>query len=104
MHQKVGTVTLMNAFACVWLIMSAFVWPHSRAQMTSALIVGVLGLGVVLVARTVDRRARYLNGFLAIWLIMSLWVLPPATPSVAWNNTMVALLLLPLSVPALQQV
>lgn len=93
---------LLEILVSVWLIISAFAWPHSFAQMTNTWIVGVIGAVVGLVALFADMRLRYLNTVLAIWLFISVWALPGARPGTIWNNVIVAfvLFLSSLSMPA----
>ncbi len=92
---------LLEILVCIWLIISAFAWPHSFAQMTNTWIVGVIGSVVALVALFADARLRYANTVLAVWLFISVFALPGAERGTVWNNVIVAfiLFLLSLSVP-----
>jgi hypothetical protein len=93
---------LLEILASVWLIISAFAWPHSLAQMTNTWIVGVIGSVVSLVALFTDSRLRYINTALSVWLFISVWALPGARPATIWNNVLVAfvIFLSTLSTPA----
>jgi hypothetical protein len=93
---------LLEILVSVWLIISAFAWPHTVAQMTNTWIVGVIGSVVALVALFADMRLRYINAALAVWLFISVWALPGAQPATIWNNVIVAfvLFLSSLSTPA----
>ena len=81
---------IINVVLGVWLFISAFVWPHTRAQMTNTWIVGVLCVIFALVAMAVP-RVRYLNTLLAIWLFISAWALPVRSGATIWNNVLVAI-------------
>jgi len=93
---------LLEILVCVWLIISAFAWPHTVAQMTNTWIVGVIGAVASLVALFADTRLRYITTVLAVWLFISVWALPGAHPGTIWNNVIVAfvLFLSSLSTPA----
>ncbi len=79
-----------NVVLGVWLFISAFIWPHSSAQMTNTWILGVLCVIFALVAMAVP-WVRYLNTLLAIWLFISAWALPSVSPGTIWNNVLVAI-------------
>lgn len=74
----------------VWLFISAFVWPHTQAQMTNTWILGVLCVIFALVAMAVP-WVRYLNTLLAIWLFISAWALPTISVGTIWNNVLVSI-------------
>jgi hypothetical protein len=84
---------IVNVIVSAWLIVSAFAWPHSMAQMTNTWIVGVIGVVVALAALFADARARYVNTVLAIWLFISAWALPGGRPGTIWNNVIVAIVM-----------
>ena len=91
---------IINAILGVWLFVSAFLWPHSQAQLTNTWICGVLCVVFSLVAMAVP-QARYLNTLLAIWLFISAWALPTVSAGTIWNNVLVAIAVFILSlVPA----
>lgn len=81
---------IINVILGVWLFISAFVWPHTQAQMTNTWILGVLCVIFALVAMAVP-WVRYLNTLLAIWLFISAWALPSVSPGTIWNNVLVAI-------------
>ncbi len=74
----------------VWLFVSAFLWPHSYAQMTNTWIVGVLCVAFALIAMRVP-EVRYLNTIRAVWLFISVWALPTINTGTMWNNALVAI-------------
>ncbi len=81
---------IINVILGVWLFISAFIWPHTSAQMTNTWILGVLCVVFALVAMAVP-WVRYLNTLLAIWLFISAWALPTVSPGTIWNNVLVAI-------------
>ncbi|APR75835.1 Hypothetical protein A7982_01182 [Minicystis rosea] len=85
----------------VWLVISVFAWPHSDAQRTNALILGVLCVVFALIA-FYDPVVRYLNTVLAIWLFISVWALRSLSLGTMWNNALVAIALFFISLLPLQ--
>lgn len=88
-----NTPRILNLILGVWLFISAFVWPHTQAQMTNTWILGVIAVAISLVAMYVNAQARYLNTVLSIWLFISVWALPRLNVGTAWNNVIVAILM-----------
>jgi hypothetical protein len=84
---------VINLILGVWLFISAFIWPHTQAQMTNTWILGVLAVVFSLVAMYADTRARFLNTILSIWLFISVWALPRENAGTAWNNVIVSILM-----------
>lgn len=95
-QETFNTARIANIVLGVWLLISALLWPHSDAQMTNTLIVGVLCVAFALVAPRVP-EVRYLNVVLAIWLLLSVWALPTASVATRWNNGLVAIAILAVS-------
>jgi hypothetical protein len=83
----------INALAGLWLIVSAYVWPHTSEQSYNAWIVGVLALIAVAIATFVMNTARYANTALGAWLILSAYLLPTAAIATMWNNVIVGLVM-----------
>jgi hypothetical protein len=81
---------VVNVVIGVWLFISAFIWPHTEAQMTNTWICGVLCVVFALVGMVVP-WVRYLNTILAIWLFISAWAIPSAHPGTIWNNVLCAI-------------
>jgi hypothetical protein len=82
----------VNVVLGVWLFISAFLWPHSHAQLTNTWLMGVLCVLFALAAAYVS-PARYLNALLAIWLFISAFALPHVSVGTVWNNAIVAVLI-----------
>jgi len=53
------TARIVNIVLGVWLFISAFLWPHTYAQMTNTWILGVLCVVFALVAMRVPVLARF---------------------------------------------
>jgi SPW repeat-containing protein len=80
----------------VWLFISAFLWPHTSAQMTNTWIVGIVcAVAAAVAVRIPD--ARYVDTVLAVWLFISVWALPRSAPGTAWNNALCAIAIFVLS-------
>jgi hypothetical protein len=79
----------VNVVLGIWLFISAFLWPHSQAQMTNTWILGVLCVVFALIAARIP-SASYLNTALAVWLFISAFALPTAQIGTMWNNALVA--------------
>ena len=85
-----NSVRALNVILGAWLFISAFIWPHTYAQMTNTWICGVLCVVFAVVGMFVP-AARYLNTLVAVWLFVSAWALPSERPGTVWNNVLVAL-------------
>jgi hypothetical protein len=85
-----ASVRIINVALGTWLFLSAFAWPHSRAQQTNTWIVGALTVAIAYAGMTVP-WARYFNTVLAIWLFISAFVLPKLSVGTVWNNVLVAI-------------
>jgi hypothetical protein len=83
-------VRLVNVLLGVWLFISAFLWPHTAAQMTNTWIMGVLCVVFALLA-IASPPVRYLNTILAIWLFISAFAFPTVSVATTWNNFLVAI-------------
>ncbi len=81
---------IVNVILGIWLFISAFVWPHTQAQMTNTWILGVLCVIFALVAMAVP-WARYLNTLLAISAVHQRLGAPLHEPGTIWNNVLVAI-------------
>jgi hypothetical protein len=89
---QAASARFVNIVLGIWLFISAFIWPHTYAQMTNTWILGVLCVAFALIAMRVP-EARYLNTILAVWLFISVWALPSVSVGTQWNNAIVAILI-----------
>ena len=86
----------LNGVLGVWLFISAFIWPHTGAQMTNTWILGALCVIFAVIALG-SPTTRWLNTVLAIWLFISVWALPHQSAATMWNNALVAIAIFLLS-------
>ena len=86
----------LNMIVGVWLFISAFVWRHSAAQFTNTWIMGIIVAGVAALALTWP-TIRYLNTLAGAWLIISAFALPTITAGTRWNNFIVGIVVVVLS-------
>src|SRR5262245_26482449 len=92
-----GTKTrYLNIILGIWLFISAFLWPHSGPQFTNTWLMGLLCI-VFSFASMMAPAARYLNVALAIWLFISAFALPRVSTVTVWNNSLVGIAILVLS-------
>lgn len=84
----------------VWLMASAFIWPHYEVSRANTGVVGLLICVSSLAAR--GRSSwRWANTALAAWLCLStLLLIRPLWISMVWNNLLVAGLVFALSLVA----
>ena len=85
---------MLNVLVALWLIMSAFMWPHSTFQVANTLVCGFLALALA-IAGLYREEAGYFSAVLAAWLFFSS-VITMGAPSqlTLWNNTLVAIAIL----------
>ncbi len=74
----------------IWLFISAFIWPHTSAQMNNAWICGVITVVFAVIALRAP-QARYVNTALAVWLFISTFAMPRMSVGTTWNNILVAI-------------
>lgn len=96
MQHNYNGARIANALLGLWLLISAFIWSHSVAQMTNTWILGV-AMGLVAVIGLSVRQIRFVNTVLAAWLFVSAFVLPTMSVGTAWNNAIVAVVAFVLS-------
>lgn len=80
----------------LWLFFSAFAWPRSPASFANAWLVGLVA-AVAALAAMHRPRARLAAVALSAWLLASAHVLPRRSGLAFWNDVVVALLMLALS-------
>lgn len=89
----------VNILAGVWLVSSAFLWPHSQAQFTNACAGGLLCAIVAALAGSLP-RFRVINVGLGIWLLISAFWLPHESVATMANSIAVGLVVLAVSADA----
>jgi hypothetical protein len=86
----------VNAGIGVWLFISAFLWPHTSAQYANTWIMAIVTFVIALVAIGTP-GFRFLNTVAGAWLIISAFVLPTISAATRWNNFIVGVVVLILS-------
>jgi hypothetical protein len=87
----------LNVLVGVWLIVSAFVLPHTTAVTINNLVFGILLAAFsfwVLASAQVERGAAVLDILCAIWLIIAPFILAFRTPGPTWNSVICGLIAL----------
>ncbi len=79
-----------NLILGLWLLASAFEWPHTGAQTTNGAVVGALSIVAALLALRAD-RLRWVTAALGAWLLVGTWALPHAAAATEWSNSLVAI-------------
>lgn len=94
MNTKDGSY--LNIMVGIWLFISTFLWRHSGAQFSNTWIMGaiVAVVGAVSLARP---ALRYLNTLAGAWLIISAFALPTIAAGTRWNNFLVGVIVVTLS-------
>jgi hypothetical protein len=85
-----SSVRWLNVLLGAWLFISTWVWPHTQAQATNAIIVGALVVLFAIIAVWAP-QVRYANTALAIWLFISAFALVTQSPATRWNHVLVAI-------------
>jgi hypothetical protein len=85
------TTRYLNVLLGIWLVMSAFLWPHSTGQFWNAISVGLLVAALALIASETFPAARYFNTALGAWLIISAFTMHAARAGTIWNHFLVGL-------------
>jgi len=81
----------ISAMLGLWLFLSGVAWPHDRAHLVNAWIVGILAVTIALAAVGAHPKARYLNVALGVWLIFSAMFLRATTVATALNDVLVGI-------------
>lgn len=75
----------------IWLLISAFLWPHSASAETNTWIVGA-SIAIVAAWALFTPRVRWVNTLLASWLGLSTLFIYHLTIGTLWNNLAVAII------------
>jgi hypothetical protein len=85
-----------NFLIGIWLIISAFAWPHTAGAQANTWILGVL-IAIASVWALYTPGARFLNTIFAIWLFFATLVLYRASSATVWHNVIAAVAVFVLS-------
>jgi hypothetical protein len=85
---------VVNIVLGLWLFASAFVWPHTPAQMVNATLVGlfVALTGLAGGGELFRSRLHLINAALGAWLVVSIGAFPMRDRTTAINNAIVGVL------------
>ena len=88
---RLATVTLG-----LWLFLSAYVWPHTPISQTNTWVLGLV-IATIAAVGTPSPTVRAISTVPAIWLFFSAFWIADVTNATMWNNAIVAILVLILS-------
>lgn len=88
------TAKLISLALGMWLFASAFLWPHSDAQLANAWVCGALVMTLSVWGLLGAAWARVLNAAVALWLMGSTLVMPRLSTATLWNQVLVGAVLL----------
>jgi SPW repeat len=86
----------VNFLVGIWLIISAFAWPHTAGARTNTWILGAL-IALASIWAVFTPGARFLNTIFAIWLFFATLVIYHASSATVWNNVIAAVVVFVLS-------
>jgi hypothetical protein len=86
----------VNLLIGIWLIISAFAWPHSAGARAHTWILGAL-IAIASIWAMFMPGARFLNTIFAIWLFFATLVVYHASGATVWNNLIAAVVVFVLS-------
>ena len=86
---------VLNLALAAWLVVSAFVLPHSTASLWNELIVAALVAGIAFFAFAAPGwwGLHYLNTAVAFWLLAAVFVIPNVAGQTVLNEVFLALAL-----------
>jgi hypothetical protein len=85
------TGRVASALLGFWLVVSAFIWPQSRVEVSNATVVGVAALVGALAMIEGVRWGYYLTAFCGVWLMATTLFLTPAASGQFWNHLIIGL-------------
>jgi hypothetical protein len=85
-----------NFLIGIWLIISAFAWPHTAGAQANTWILGAL-IAIGSVWALYAPGARFLTTIFAIWLFFATLAIYHASSATLWNNLIAAVVVFVLS-------
>jgi hypothetical protein len=85
-----GPARIVNLLLGIWLLFSAYGWPHEPQQQAVTAIFGVLVAVIGFLAVRLWSGFRFANTVLAVLLFVSAFALHHAAVTTVWNNAFVA--------------
>jgi hypothetical protein len=71
-----------------WLIASAFLWHHGTAQLTNALVGGIIAMAAGVAALRMP-NLRFVLTAVGAWLIVTAFAFPHVSAGTVWNHVLV---------------
>lgn len=79
----------INAVLGLWLFLSTFLWPHTRAQQMTGWVIGMVAVTAALAGTSGRTWGRSVNAVLGGWLIASAIVIPRVRAATFWTDLVV---------------
>lgn len=86
----------LNLGLAGWVLVSAYLWPHSRAQFLVTIAVGAL-VAIIAPFDLFSRRVRKINMAAGAVLALAAVALPRASAATLWHNVVLGLLIMTVS-------
>jgi hypothetical protein len=83
---------ILGVLLGLWLLMSTFMWPHSSAQATNAVLCGIACMVFSLLGLYFG-PARFVTAALGAWLALSTAFMPTPSRGGAWHNAVVGIVM-----------
>jgi hypothetical protein len=77
----------------LWLLLSAFVWPHSPGSRANTWVLGLV-IATIAAVGTPSPTVRAIATVPAVWLFFSSFWMAHVTEATMWNSAIVAVLVL----------
>ena len=87
---------LVTVMLGLWLVLSAYVWSHTPISQTNTWVLGLV-IATIAAVGTPSPTVRAISTVPAIWLFFSAFWIADVTNATMWNNAIVAILVLILS-------
>src|SRR5438045_9628500 len=84
------TTRIFNALIGIWLFVTAFMWPHTPAEMTVTVVAAILTFALAILA-IYTRAASYMNEIVAVLLFLSVLTVHSLARATMWYNVIVTI-------------
>jgi hypothetical protein len=86
----------LNLVLGAWLLVSAFMWPHSEPQFLATILIGAI-LTIVSPFEVGSPRVRTINTACGVALIIAAVLLPRTTAVTLWHNVLLGFIVVSVS-------
>jgi hypothetical protein len=83
---------IWTAVIGAWLVISAFLWPHSAFQRHNAVVCGFITVGLA-IAGACRRELAFLGSLMAMWLFLTAVLAEMEHTATVWNNLLASVAL-----------